>query len=270
MTRAAPDRPDEIATAIGVAALLPARPYEARYTPERTVIGFAFDSQSGVHAFASDRRRPYRTRPNSLALTPAGCDVYSQSASGGEYLVLTLAKGAAPPARQFSDRFQDSALPAARRLRRLLLGGDPIDHEAAEAAMAELHALAMAESLADGQRRGAERWMTPRRLAEIDALIDATLHAPLSVDALAEALGLSAGFLTRALKASIGATPHDYLIDRRLSRARARLAEGERIVDAALGCGFASQAHLTSAMKRRLGATPGDFARRANPQRRRR
>ena len=40
--------------------LLPKNGYEARYTPAAPVIGFAFDSQVGIHAFGSDRRSGYR------------------------------------------------------------------------------------------------------------------------------------------------------------------------------------------------------------------
>ena len=72
------------------AELLPRKPYCAAYRPEVPVVGFAFDGQIGVHAFGSDRRTDFRTRPNSLAFVPAGCDVYSTSNQGGEYLRLTF------------------------------------------------------------------------------------------------------------------------------------------------------------------------------------
>src|SRR3954464_15975110 len=70
--------------------LLPRAGYEARYTPAAPVIGFAFESQTGIHAFGSDRRSAYRARPNGLAFVPSGCDVFSSSESGGEYLKVTL------------------------------------------------------------------------------------------------------------------------------------------------------------------------------------
>ena len=52
--------------------LLPHTPYEVRYTPDTAVMGFAFETQAGTHAFASDRQTAFRTRPNSLAYIPAG------------------------------------------------------------------------------------------------------------------------------------------------------------------------------------------------------
>ena len=54
----APPRAEPIrSAAIGryCVALLPRAAYEAAYTACQTVIGFAFESQSGSHAFASDR-----------------------------------------------------------------------------------------------------------------------------------------------------------------------------------------------------------------------
>src|SRR5580658_5163902 len=73
------------------AELLPRSAYCAAFTPELPSIGFAFDGQAGVHAFASDRKVDFRAKPNSLAYVPPGCDIYSQSDHGGEYLKVTFA-----------------------------------------------------------------------------------------------------------------------------------------------------------------------------------
>jgi len=55
-----------------VAELLPRNAYQAAYTPEAPIIGFAFESQVGVHAFGTDRRAAFRAKPNGLAYVPAG------------------------------------------------------------------------------------------------------------------------------------------------------------------------------------------------------
>jgi AraC family transcriptional regulator len=57
------------------AELLPRHAYCASYTAETAVIGFAFDAQRGTHAFGSERRTDFRTKPNGLAYVPQGCDV---------------------------------------------------------------------------------------------------------------------------------------------------------------------------------------------------
>jgi len=115
--------------------LLPKRGYEARYTPAAPVIGFAFDSQIGIHAFGTDRRSDYRAKPNGLAFVPAGCDVYSSSETGGEYLKITVGAGTAAPwiwTERFSDTIDAAAIQTANALRRLLLSPSPIDPLACE------------------------------------------------------------------------------------------------------------------------------------------
>src|SRR5215470_10338883 len=71
--------------------LLPAAPYEVSYVPTHHVIGFTFERQQGVDAFGGARRRPFDAEPWRLAFTPAGCDVFSASDRGGEYMVLSVA-----------------------------------------------------------------------------------------------------------------------------------------------------------------------------------
>src|SRR5262245_48471917 len=125
------------------AELLPRLPYETAYTPDVAVIGFAYERQFGIHAFASDRRSGFRTRPNSLAYVPAGCDVYSCSPTGGEYLTLRIVEEFLP--RRFDQcRFNDlvdaEAIGAAQEIRKLLMANHRIDRLAFEqAAMTLAH-----------------------------------------------------------------------------------------------------------------------------------
>lgn len=96
--------------------LLPARPYEAAYVPAQHIVGFTLEGQQGVDAFGGDFRRPFRAEPWRLAFTPAGCDVFSASGRGGEYLVLSIvpeafaetfarcSPGQLPPARHCMPR----------------------------------------------------------------------------------------------------------------------------------------------------------------------
>ncbi len=109
-------------------SLLPPGPYCARYTPETPVAGFAFESQQGMHAFASDRVRTFYAPANSLAFTPAGCSIYSEASCGGEYLTLSGKpavlsallgeKTAVLPAGRFTGRAHAHGVSAAHRLRR--------------------------------------------------------------------------------------------------------------------------------------------------------
>jgi AraC family transcriptional regulator len=240
--------------------LLPREPYEVAYTLGHAVIGFAFEGQTGLHAFASDRRSSFRATPNSLAFVPAGCDVYSRSAEGGEYLTLVdLAEPLPAPLaeRRFNNRPDTAALYSAETLRKSLLAGRALDH----LLLLEHHAGILRDRVlrllgAQCQERAAG-WMTPRRLGLIDELIEARLDGALTVRDLANRVGLSAGFFSRAFKAAIGKPPHAYIVDRRISRARSMLRSTRLDLSAvAQLCGFSSHAHMTSAFRARLGVAP--------------
>lgn len=245
------------------AELLPCRSYEADFTPDAAVFGFAFDGQTGVHAFASDRRTDFRTRPNSLAYVPAGCDVFSRSRQGGEYLTL---EAAAEPVdgrlseRCFNNVVDPAAIDAAQRLRRMLLASDPPDPLIFERCALTLRDRALLTLRGNRTESRASAWMTARRLRRVEEIVEARLDTRLTVQELADALGLSAGFFSRAFKAAAGKAPHDYIIDRRISRARALLCSSELGLSAvALSSGFASHAHMTVMFRSRLGVTPSDL-----------
>jgi AraC family transcriptional regulator len=238
--------------------LLPRNGYEARYTPAAPVIGFAFDSQIGIHAFGTDRRTGYRAKPNGLAFVPAGCDVYSSSETGGEYLKITIGAESEAPwawARRFSDTIDPVAIETANALRRLLLTPPPIDPLTCENLVLALETRAATMLLQKPGR--AEAWMTPQRLRRIEDLIEAELDAKLTVQDLAEALGLSTGFFARAFKRATGRSPHDHIVDRRIARARVLLRDRSvGLAAIALASGFASHAHMTATFRTRLGISP--------------
>jgi len=242
------------------AELLPRHAYQAAYTPDAPIIGFAFDGQSGIHAFASDRKVCFRTKPNSLAYVPPGCDVYSQSDQGGEYLKITFEREHGEPwpwSRRFSDVIDTAAIDAAQRLRRQLLANGRIDKLQCERSVHALKERTIWALSGISVAPAARSWMTPRRLRLVDELIEARLDAKLTVRELAAALRLSTGFFCRAFKASVGKAPHDYIIDRRVSRARALLWSTPLDLSAiAHASGFASHAHMTATFRNRLGATP--------------
>jgi AraC family transcriptional regulator len=249
------------------AELLPRQGYWTAFTPGLPSIGFAFDGQVGVHAFASDRKIDFRAKPNGLAYLPPGCDVYSQSDAGGEYLKVTFEHEHDEPwaaTRRFNDVIDAAAINAAQQLRRQLLTRERIDALQCETF---IHVLKQRTAciLSGSAEPAAPAWMTPHRLKRIDDLIEARLDAKLTVQELASALELSTGFFCRAFRAAIGKAPHDYIIDRRVSRARALLRQAAPALDLsaiAQASGFASHAHMTATFRHRLGVTPSALRRR--------
>ncbi|WP_337997178.1 AraC family transcriptional regulator [Oleispirillum naphthae] len=254
--RPAPEPTRRFATAVWEAELLPRQPYEVRYTTERAAVGFAFDPQAGEHAFASDRVRPFRVRARSLAFVPAGCEVFSRSAAGGEYLRLILPSAADGAAERFSGSQDAAAARAAWTLRALLLAGGPPDPLLFDAHAAALAAHAAVPRATAGAAAGG--WMTPQRLKRIEDLVEARLETGPSVAEMAAELGLSADFFSRAFKAATGETPHAYVLTRRIARARALIRAGaDDLSTVAFAAGFSSHAHMSAAFRRILGVTPG-------------
>lgn len=236
--------------------LLPACAYEARYVAAQSGLGFAFDSQRGLHAIGSDRVQPFDALPNGLAFVPAGCDVFSESAHGGEYLRVMRNDGAQfRQVRPFNNLIDQPAIRLAQQMRKALLNASiEADWEAWALALV---ARATAD---DAPAAPAPGSMTNKRLCLLDEYIEASLDGPLSVQSMAGLLGLSEGFFIRAFAEATGKTPHSYLIDRRLARARTLLRTStDRLADIAQTCGFASQAHMATTFRQRLGTSPADL-----------
>jgi AraC family transcriptional regulator len=239
--------------------LLPRSAYEVAYLPAKDVIGFAFETQNGFHAFSGDVIRPFRTRPNSLSWLPAGCEVWSRSREGGEYLTVSLnmdQHGNKPMQERFNDCLDEDALIAAHAIRRQLLTG------CVDELLIEQHLMAMKSSVVrvlglDSVESSASRWLTNGRLRQLDEYIEAHLGEHLTVAELAASCGLSAGFLNRAMRAATGRSSHEYVLDRRVGRARQLLCSSRlSVMQIALECGFSSHSHLTATMRGRLGITP--------------
>jgi AraC family transcriptional regulator len=236
--------------------LLPGCAYSTRYVATQAGIGFAFDSQRGRHAIGSDRVQPFDAMPNGLAFVPVGCDVLSESPRGGEYLRVMRTDGTALLGdRAFNNRLDQPATALAWRIRAALLQASVEDDwEAWALALSERATGSEAESTAP---HGS---ITGNRMRLLDEFIDAGLEGPLSVSAMAGLLGLSEGYFMRAFKNATGKSPHAYLIDRRLARARALMHDSTAtLTQIAYACGFNSQAHMTTTFKQRLGVSPAQL-----------
>src|SRR5439155_11671810 len=99
-----------------------------------------------------------------------------------------------------------------------------------------------------------------RRLVE--ALIDDSLQEPPSPAALAAKVGMGLGRFLREFKVTFAATPHQYIQQRRLARARDMLRSTDASLSTvALETGFASHSHFATAFRAATGVTPSSYRR---------
>ena len=107
----------------------------------------------------------------------------------------------------------------------------------------------------------AEAGGLPRyQLRQVIEYVDAHLDQDLTLADLAAIAQLSPNYFTRLFKQSTRLTPHQYVIQQRVERAKRLLREGKlAIADIALEVGFAHQSHLNRHFKRWVGMTPKIF-----------
>jgi len=109
--------------------------------------------------------------------------------------------------------------------------------------------------------RPAELGREPTAVARVREAIEQRYAESVTLAELAQIARLSTYHLIRAFRAEVGLTPHAYLIDVRVRRARDLLRADLAPVEVALRAGFADQAHLTRAFKARIGVGPGAYRR---------
>jgi AraC family transcriptional regulator len=109
-------------------------------------------------------------------------------------------------------------------------------------------------SPATGRLKGG---MDGHRLKRTLAYIEDNLAQDLSLARIAEIAGLSVSHCKTAFRKSVGVPVHQYVIQRRVERARTLLGGGGMSIgETALETGFAHQSHLAHHMRRVLGVSP--------------
>lgn len=95
------------------------------------------------------------------------------------------------------------------------------------------------------------------RLNRVKQFVANHLGEDISLDQLAAAAGLSRRHFARSFHQELGETPHRWLMQARLEKARQLLRGGDASVgEIAEICGFSSQSHFTTALKQSDGMTP--------------
>ena len=99
------------------------------------------------------------------------------------------------------------------------------------------------------------------KLRAVVEYIEEHLEATLTLEQMAAAAHLSACHFARRFKAATGLPPHQYVLTRRVERAKELLRAGTDVslAEVALRAGFSDQSQLSRHFKRLVGVTPGQF-----------
>ena len=99
-----------------------------------------------------------------------------------------------------------------------------------------------------------------RQIREVQAYIRQNLSDPaLSVQAVADRVGLSENYLGALFKRETGQTLHRVIVDLRMERAKYLLLNHCRVQEVAQRCGFSSAGYFHSVFKKYTGLSPAAF-----------
>ena len=101
-----------------------------------------------------------------------------------------------------------------------------------------------------------------KRLRRGRDYIDACCGQPLSLTLVARVAAMSPFHFSRAFKEAFSNTPHTYLINRRIERAKWLLTRSpDSITRISMDLGFSSPGALSNAFRRHVGLTPSSYRR---------
>jgi AraC family transcriptional regulator len=110
------------------------------------------------------------------------------------------------------------------------------------------------------QLREYEDGLSKQKLKQALEYIQANLGENLSLSDIANELGMSQYYFCHLFKRSTGISPHQFLIQQRVERAKHLLKRSEQTITAiALDCGFANQSHFARCFRQCTGVNPNQF-----------
>lgn len=180
---------------------------------------------------------------------------------------LRAAGDASDGATPLQARFQFADAPLRRLVWRLTThhrSGEPLGHSYNGAVSRTIVDRILRLQFARDARHPDSVGLKPEARRIVERLVDASLQEPPGPAALAASVGMGLGRFLREFKVTFEATPHQYVQQRRLSRACELLrATDASLSTVALETGFASHSHFSTAFRAVLGMTPRSYRRAA-------
>jgi AraC family transcriptional regulator len=130
------------------------------------------------------------------------------------------------------------------------------------AQMMAVHLARHHSSRSSAVRAPMERPISSAKMRRVVDFIEENLDRDLSLEVMAAEAEISPLYLPRAFKTATGQSPHQYVLQRRIQKARNLLMSTDiPIADIALAVGFSSQSHLSNWFLRLVGVSPASYRR---------
>ena len=102
--------------------------------------------------------------------------------------------------------------------------------------------------------------LPPRTVRQISEYIDSNIEQRITVELLANLASLSVSYFVRAFKQSIGVTPHEYLMRRRVQLTIKLLSDTDMpLSEIAHAAGSVDQSHFARRFRQHVGMSPRDY-----------
>ncbi|WP_303572028.1 MULTISPECIES: AraC family transcriptional regulator [Poseidonibacter] len=98
-----------------------------------------------------------------------------------------------------------------------------------------------------------------KRFKEIVIYLDENYKQNISLDELSNKFELNPFYIIRLFKSQMNLTPHSYILNVKINKAKEYLKSGYSIVDTALECGFFDQSHFHKNFLKIVATTPNEY-----------
>ncbi|MEM8792417.1 MAG: AraC family transcriptional regulator [Pseudomonadota bacterium] len=242
---------------------------------QNCMLVLACESCGELHWNVGGERGHTTTRSNMMSFVPAGIDQTFEFRGRTNNTVLSIRSslfdrvGEIDPELGGADRLDPRMLWFNSRLRRLVLEQERMV-EGGEVGW-RVHAEALAlricyEILASfGQAMRKPRAGTrlaPEEIDRITDFVEEEIDRNFDLSEMAEVLDRDPIGFSSDFEAATGQTPHQFVVDRRLSRAKELLRLSScHLADIAASAGFSSHSHMTDVFSSAFGIEPGCYRR---------
>jgi AraC-like DNA-binding protein len=123
------------------------------------------------------------------------------------------------------------------------------------------HLLDQFANLRSQSDKGGRR-LSPLHETRAKDMLLAKAQGNISIEEIANACNLSRSYFIRAFRETTNRTPHQWLLEQRIERARQLLKHTDTsLSEIAIACGFSDQSHFTRTFSQLVGVPPGTWRR---------